>query len=107
MRPAWSELRAGIRLGAVPTATARVQAQRADCEDCDGGGRCVRVRPVKQAEPLHRPEGVDGAGVESNGIDGPVALAEPDCTVWVADGWRADLHEVARKLATHDGVALV
>ena len=23
---------------------------------------------------------------------GPVALAEPDCTVWVADGWRADLH---------------
>ena len=27
-----------------------------------------------------------------SGIVGPMALAEPDCTVWVADGWRADLH---------------
>jgi 5-oxoprolinase (ATP-hydrolysing) len=24
---------------------------------------------------------------------GPCSLAEPDCTVWVPDGWRADVHD--------------
>ena len=25
-------------------------------------------------------------------VVGPVALAEPDCTIWVADGWRGEVH---------------
>ena len=24
-------------------------------------------------------------------VDGPVAIAEPDCTIWVAEGWRAEV----------------
>ena len=31
-------------------------------------------------------------GDRATAVVGPVATAEPDCTVWVADGWRADLH---------------
>jgi N-methylhydantoinase A/oxoprolinase/acetone carboxylase beta subunit len=25
-------------------------------------------------------------------VRGPAVIAEEDCTVWVADGWRADVH---------------
>jgi N-methylhydantoinase A/oxoprolinase/acetone carboxylase beta subunit len=29
----------------------------------------------------------------ASGVVGPCVLSEPDCTVWVAEGWRADVHE--------------
>jgi N-methylhydantoinase A/oxoprolinase/acetone carboxylase beta subunit len=30
-------------------------------------------------------------GARASGVVGPAVLAEADCTVWVADGWRADV----------------
>jgi N-methylhydantoinase A/oxoprolinase/acetone carboxylase beta subunit len=32
------------------------------------------------------------SGDRASGVLGPAVLAEPDCTVWVADGWRAEVH---------------
>ena len=46
--------------------------------------------------------GVGRAG-RASGVVGPVALAEPDCTVWVADGWRADVHPSGSWLLTRVG----
>jgi hypothetical protein len=31
--------------------------------------------------------------VERRATVGPAVIAEPDCTVWVAEGWRADVDE--------------
>jgi N-methylhydantoinase A/oxoprolinase/acetone carboxylase beta subunit len=31
----------------------------------------------------------------ASGVVGPCVLSEPDCTVWVAEGWRADVHEAS------------
>lgn len=33
-----------------------------------------------------------------NGAVGPAVIAEPDCTIWVAEGWRADPHPVSGAL---------
>jgi N-methylhydantoinase A/oxoprolinase/acetone carboxylase beta subunit len=35
-----------------------------------------------------------------SGVAGPCVLSEPDCTVWVAEGWRADVHESGSWLLT-------
>ena len=55
----------------------------------------ARVRsPVVQADlpiPLGRRPAV-----------GPAVLVEPDCTVWVPAGWRADVHESGAWIVTRD-----
>jgi N-methylhydantoinase A/oxoprolinase/acetone carboxylase beta subunit len=33
-------------------------------------------------------------------VAGPAVLAEPDCTIWVAPGWRADVHAAGSWLLT-------
>jgi N-methylhydantoinase A/oxoprolinase/acetone carboxylase beta subunit len=38
------------------------------------------------------PSSVPGGDARRAAV-GPTVLVEPDCTVWVADGWRADVHE--------------
>jgi hypothetical protein len=34
---------------------------------------------------------------------GPRAIAEPDCTIWLPDGWRADEGAAGALLLTRDG----
>jgi N-methylhydantoinase A len=43
--------------------------------------RARRPAPLSPADlpPVERPE-----------VRGPEVVAEPDCTVWVPDGWRAE-----------------
>ncbi|HUP85131.1 MAG TPA: hydantoinase/oxoprolinase family protein [Acidimicrobiales bacterium] len=53
-----------------------VVALRATARTSPGGGRLGGV-----------------GGTRRSGVVGPVVLSEPDCTVWVAEGWRADVHE--------------
>jgi len=36
--------------------------------------------------------------VEREAAMGPAVIAEPDCTIWVADGWRADPHAASGAL---------
>jgi N-methylhydantoinase A/oxoprolinase/acetone carboxylase beta subunit len=60
----------------------------------------ARLAPTVDAATLPAPAGRSAAVVV-----GPVALAEPDCTVWVADGWRADLHASGSWLLTRDGAS--
>jgi N-methylhydantoinase A/oxoprolinase/acetone carboxylase beta subunit len=38
----------------------------------------------------------------AGGVAGPAVLAEPDCTIWVAPGWRADAHPSGSWLLTRD-----
>ena len=45
----------------------------------------ARLSPVVDVETLPAPGGRVGH------VIGPAVVAEPDCTVWVADGWRADV----------------
>ena len=44
--------------------------------------RARRPSPVRLA---------DLSAVERAAAVGPVVVAEPDCTIWVPAGWRADL----------------
>ena len=46
----------------------------------------ARLAPVVDASSLGSPRD------RATAVVGPAVLAEPDCTVWVADGWRADVH---------------
>jgi N-methylhydantoinase A/oxoprolinase/acetone carboxylase beta subunit len=41
----------------------------------------------------------------SGSHSGPGVIAEPDCTVWVADGWRADVHPSGSWIMTRGGSA--
>jgi N-methylhydantoinase A/oxoprolinase/acetone carboxylase beta subunit len=60
----------------------------------DGAVEVVALRATARLAPS-----VDVASLPStslparaSGVVGPCVLSEPDCTVWVADGWRADVH---------------
>jgi N-methylhydantoinase A/oxoprolinase/acetone carboxylase beta subunit len=45
-----------------------------------------------------------GFGPDRKGpVDGPAVLAEPDCTIWVASGWRARGHPSGSWLLTRAG----
>jgi N-methylhydantoinase A/oxoprolinase/acetone carboxylase beta subunit len=47
----------------------------------------ARQEPPVAIEKLPAPVG----GPEREPVDGPRVIAEPDCTVWVPEGWRADV----------------
>ena len=49
---------------------------------------------------LARPEGA--AAVRRALARGPEVVAEPDCTVWIAPGWRAEAGPLGAWLLTHD-----
>jgi N-methylhydantoinase A/oxoprolinase/acetone carboxylase beta subunit len=51
-----------------------------------------RPSPVSLAAPPH--------STARAGAVGPAVLAEPDCTMWVADGWRADVHPAGSWVVT-------
>ena len=49
----------------------------------------VALRAVATRSPAVAADDLPaGAGLESD-VRGPVVIAEPDCTIWVADGWTA------------------
>ncbi len=49
----------------------------------------IAVRaPARRPSPVVLPPAPAGRSV----LVGPVAVAEPDCAVWVPDGWRASVH---------------
>ena len=52
----------------------------------------VALRASARLEPAVDVTALPGVTDRGSGVVGPVALAESDCTVWVAAGWRADLH---------------
>jgi N-methylhydantoinase A/oxoprolinase/acetone carboxylase beta subunit len=61
----------------------------------DGVVEVVALRATARLAPA-----VDAASLPSSalparasGVVGPCVLSEPDCTVWVADGWRADVDD--------------
>jgi N-methylhydantoinase A/oxoprolinase/acetone carboxylase beta subunit len=68
----------------------------------DASIEVVAVRAVSRV-----PSPVDVAGlppVDRGGpVRGPRSIAEPDCTIWVADGWKATVHPAGSWLLTRAG----
>ena len=52
----------------------------------------VALRAAARRSPVVDVASLPPAGKRPTAVAGPAVLAEPDCTVWVAAGWRADLH---------------
>ena len=55
--------------------------------------RVLLVFPFR-ASPTYAPLGVADLPVPREAgqrVDVPAAIAEPDCTIWVAGGWRAEV----------------
>ena len=62
-------------------------AQRVRAARCAGrGDRAAGTCHVPGAVDARRPAGVDRGPT----VRGPAVVAEPDCTVWIPAGWRAD-----------------
>ena len=59
----------------------------------DAAIEVVAVRASARLAPVVDVSALPVVGERSGSIVGPAVVAEPDCTVWVADGWRADVHE--------------
>jgi N-methylhydantoinase A/oxoprolinase/acetone carboxylase beta subunit len=56
-------------------------------------GAAVEVIALRATGRLASPVSMaDLPTQERTGVVGPAVIAEPDCTIWVADGWRADPH---------------
>jgi hypothetical protein len=41
--------------------------------------------------------------IERTAAVGPAVIAEPDCTIWVADGWSAEPHPSGALVLSHAG----
>jgi 5-oxoprolinase (ATP-hydrolysing) len=62
-------------------------------------GTPVEVVALRATARLASPVGVADLPVtERAAAVGPAVIAEPDCTIWVADGWRADPHPTSGAL---------
>ncbi len=62
-------------------------------------GAPVEVVALRATARLAAPlDPADLPPVERSAVVGPAVVAEPDCTVWVAPGWRADPHPVSGAL---------
>ena len=62
-------------------------------------GTPVEVVALRATARSVSPVGVTDLPVLArNGAVGPAVIAEPDCTIWVAEGWRADPHPVSGAL---------
>lgn len=62
-------------------------------------GAPVEVVALRATARLAAPlDPADLPPAERSAVVGPAVVAEPDCTVWVAPGWRADPHPVSGAL---------
>jgi N-methylhydantoinase A/oxoprolinase/acetone carboxylase beta subunit len=50
----------------------------------------VAVRAVARAPSATDPSRLPAPGPERTAVVGPAVVAEPDCTIWIPPGWRAD-----------------
>jgi N-methylhydantoinase A/oxoprolinase/acetone carboxylase beta subunit len=68
-------------------------------------GVAVEVVALRAAAQLAAPVDVASlpAPARVGPVLGPALIAEPDCTIWVADGWRADVHGSGSWLVTRVG----
>lgn len=59
----------------------------------------VEVIAIRATARAASPVGVNDLPAPArDGAEGPAVIAEPDCTIWVAEGWRADPHPVSGAL---------
>jgi N-methylhydantoinase A/oxoprolinase/acetone carboxylase beta subunit len=49
----------------------------------------VALRASARTHPAVRPEEL--SPVERSAAVGPCVVAEPDCTIWIPDGWSAEV----------------
>ena len=62
-------------------------------------GAPVEVVAIRATARLAAPlDPTDLPPVDRSAVLGPAVVAEPDCTVWVPPGWRADPHPVSGAL---------
>jgi N-methylhydantoinase A/oxoprolinase/acetone carboxylase beta subunit len=68
-------------------------------------GAPVEVVALRASARLPSPVRIEELPVPSDRrpATGPGVLAEPDCTVWVPEGWRAEVHESGSWVLTRDG----
>ena len=62
-------------------------------------GTPIEVVALRATARLASPVGVDDLPIGAReAVEGPAVVAEPDCTIWVPEGWRGDPHPTSGAL---------